>query len=78
MKTTSLLLAASVWLAPAFAGYTYDYANQLNPFSAGNWTFNGTNSGQTGSYTSYATNGGALISGLPSQLSVAATKFGIR
>ena len=56
------LLALAVWAAAtAFAGYTYDYSGLLNPYSASQWTGNGSYSASTGMFTSSASNGGSLI-----------------
>ena len=55
----AILLCCS--FAAANAAYVYDYANLLNPYTAGQWTANGTYSAATGMFTSSATNGGSLI-----------------
>ncbi|HYL35376.1 MAG TPA: hypothetical protein VEV17_05650, partial [Bryobacteraceae bacterium] len=61
MKTARALLAASACLAPAFAGYTYDYANLLNPYNSSQWSATGSNNASSNMYTSSASNGGSLI-----------------
>jgi hypothetical protein len=43
MKTARLFLAVTACLAPAYATYTYDYANLLNPANTSQWTPNGYN-----------------------------------
>jgi hypothetical protein len=63
MKTARLLALASACLAPAFAGYTYDFPNQLNPYDSYQWAANGFgNNISTNMYTSSDSVGGALIS----------------
>ena len=64
MKTAPLLLAASAVLAPAFAGYTYDYQSLLNPVTSSQWTANGSNVMSTNLYSSNnSTTGGSEILG---------------
>ena len=62
MKHQLLLLAVSACLPLAFAGYSYDYANLLNPYSSGQWVANGSVSASNNMYTSpSSTDVGSLI-----------------
>jgi len=61
MRIRRLLLAAASCLAPAYATYTYDYANLLNPYNVSQWTSNGYNNAANGEYSSLSYIGGSLI-----------------
>jgi hypothetical protein len=61
VKITRLFVALAACAVPAFAGYTYDYANLLNPYNSSQWAFNGTGSASTGMFTSSNTTTGAAI-----------------
>src|SRR5260370_27684732 len=67
MKTTSLLFLGSLSLAPAFAGYPYDFPNQVKPCNSGQWSATGSISASSNRSTSADANGGSLIfnNGLP-------------
>ena len=63
MTAARLVLIASACLAPAFAGYTYDYANLLNPYNSSNWSLTGSGSPSNNFYTSSASNGSSVLFG---------------
>ena len=68
MKITRFLLAVAASAVPAFATYTYDYANLLGNYNSSQWTMNGSGT-VTQSYLTSATGAGmSLIFGpsLPS------------
>ncbi|HTS46968.1 MAG TPA: RHS repeat-associated core domain-containing protein [Bryobacteraceae bacterium] len=68
MTAARLALLASACLAPAFAGYTYDYPNLLNPYNSSNWSLTGSPSPSNNFYTSSTSNGSSVLfgPGLPS------------
>jgi len=61
MKPVGLLALTNCLLVPAFAAYQYDFPGLLNPYSASEWTINGTYSASNNMFTSSAYAGGALI-----------------
>jgi hypothetical protein len=60
MTRLRIAALAACSLAPAFAAYQYDYPNLLNPYTASQWTGNGTYSASNNLFTASGA-GGSII-----------------